>query len=398
MKSAIAITQEIDDLELASKELASQIKEKLNPCSKSIGIAYCDADVDVAKFGELMHAELDIDIVGTTTTATVERNTGYSDTGITLCVLTSEDVSLSIGYADDLNNDNYAESIRNAYNDVCGNIQEKPGLILAFAPYIADLTSENYVEVLDESSGGTPVFGGIATDHWELQHQKVFFNGKAFSRGLVFVLLRGNIKPVFAMRHSFGGGVERKGKITESSGNLIHKVGEQTFKEYLAEIVPVPDEDLVIYHFQSTPFVVELPDYDHNEQPVVRALCTIDHKTGAGGFLSKMPEGSLIHMNVIQKENLIESCSGAMEDIVKEMTADTNYEYSIIFISTCNARHILMSGTHDLESNIINEMLKSCPSELNAVGYYGFGEICPTTSDNKTINRFHNISFAVCAI
>jgi len=398
MKSAIAITQEIDNLELASKELASQIREKLRPCSKSIGIAYCDADVDVAKFGKLMNAELNIDIVGTTTTATVERHSGYSDTGITLCVLTSDDVSLAVGSVDDLSNDNFSESIRNAYKEVRGIIQEKPDFILAFAPYIADLTSENYVEVLDEASGGAPVFGGVATDHWELQHQKVFFNGKAFSRGLVFVLLQGNIKPVFAMRHSFSGGVERKGKITESSGNLIQKIGEQTFKEYLAEIVPVPDDELVIYHFQSTPFVMELPDYGHNEQPVVRALCTIDHKTGAGGFLSKMPEGSLIHMDIIQKDNLIESCSSAMDDIVNEMAADTSYEYSTILVSTCNARHLIMGGASDLESSIISEKLKSLPASLNAVGYYGFGEICPTTSDDKIKNRFHNISFAVCAI
>jgi len=398
MKSAVAITQEIDDLELATKELASQIKEKLSQCSKSIGIAYCDADVDVAEFSKLMHTQLNIDIVGTTTTATVERNTGYNDTGIILCVLTSDDVSFTVGFADDLSNDNYSESIRDAYKKVQNDIQKKPDFILTLAPYIADLTSENYVEVLDAVSGGAPVFGGVATDHWELQNQKVFFNGKAFSRGLVFVLFCGDIKPIFAMTHSFGGGVERKGKITKSEGNLIHKVGEQTFKEYVAEIVPVPDEELVIYHFQSTPFVMELPDYYINEQPVVRALCTIDHTTGAGGFLSKMPEGSLIYMNIIQKENLIESCNNTMDDIVKKMAADKSYEYSIIFISTCNARHLLMSGANDLESNIVSEKLKGFPDGLNAIGYYGFGEICPTESDDQVKNRFHNISFAVCAI
>jgi len=400
MKSTVASTSEIDDLESAAKELASQINEKLKPGRSSVAIAYCDADVDVAKLGELLRAELNMDIVGLTTTATLERRNGYSDMGILLCVLTADDVNFSVGCTGEPANDCFAESIREAYKQARAKIQSDPGLILTFAPYIADLTSENYVEILDETSGGVPVFGGVATDHYDLQYQKTFFNDSAFSRGLVFLLIEGNVKPVFAMEHHFGAKAEKKGIITKSTGNLIQKVGDQTFKDFVASIVPVPDEELVIYSFQSTPFVMELPDYEKNEQPVVRALCTIDHATGAGGFLSKMPEGSAIYMNVLQRENLRESCNGALSDIIGRVTENAGYGYSMIFISTCNARHLLMGDAKNLESDIISEKLNSLPPELNAMGFYGFGEICPTgtRADGAAKNRFHNVSFAVCAI
>ena len=400
MKSTVASTSEIDDLESAAKELASQINEKLKPGRSSVAIAYCDADVDVAKLGELLRAELNMDIVGLTTTATLERRNGYSDMGILLCVLTADDVNFSVGSTGELANDCFAESIREAYKQARAKILSDPGLILTFAPYIADLTSENYVEILDETSGGVPVFGGVATDHYDLQYQKTFFNDSAFSRGLVFLLIEGNVKPVFAMEHHFGAKAEKKGIITKSTGNLIQKVGDQTFKDFVASIVPVPDEELVIYSFQSTPFVMELPDYEKNEQPVVRALCTIDHATGAGGFLSKMPEGSAIYMNVLQRENLRESCNGALSDIIGRVTENAGYGYSMIFISTCNARHLLMGDAKNLESDIISEKLNSLPPELNAMGFYGFGEICPTgtRADGAAKNRFHNVSFAVCAI
>jgi len=400
MKSAVAITQEIDNLELAAKELASQIKEKLDFRRNSIGVVYCDADVDVSKLGELLHAGMGIDIVGLTTTATIERNNGYNDMGVLLSVMTADDVDFSVGCTGDLSKENFPETIKDAYKKARSKIQSNPGLILTFAPYIADLTSENYAEVLDEASGGAPIFGGVATDHYDLQYQKTFFNGQAFSRGLIFILLSGNIKPVFAMNHHFGAKVEKKGLITKSSGNIVQMVGNQTFKEYVSSIVPVPNEELVIYHFQSTPFIMELPDYEKNEQPVVRALVTIDHVNGSGSFLSKMPEGSMIYLNEFQRKELSESCKDTLSDTIRLMGENRGYEYSMIFISTCNARHLLMADAKNLESDILSEYLRGLPPEVNAMGFYGFGEICPTgkKADGTAKNRFHNISFAVCAI
>lgn len=400
MKSTVAITQEIDDLELAAKKLTSQVREKLTFSRNSVGIVYCDADVDVGKLGELLHAELGINIAGLTTTATVERNNGYNDMGILLSVLTADDVEFSVGSTGDLSKDSFPQAIKDAYKNARAKIQADPGLILTFAPYIADLTSENYVELLDEASGGVPVFGGVATDHYDLQYQKTFFNGEAFTRGLVFILLSGNVKPVFAMNHHFGAKVEKKGLITKSSGNFVQMVGNQTFKEYVSSIMPVPDDELVVYHFQSTPFIIELPDFEQNEQPVVRALVTIDHQNGAGSFLSKMPEGSTIYLNEFQRNELSESCKEALSNTTKMMRENQDYKYSMVFISTCNARHLLMADDKSLESGIISECFSGFPPEFNATGFYGFGEMCPTGKkpNGTAINRFHNISFAVCAI
>ena len=402
MKSKTAISHEIDDLEAAVEELSAQIMQGFDLCGNSIGVVYCDADVDVSGLGKLLQAKLGMEIVGLTTTATIERRSGYNDMGILLAVLTSDSIEFSVGCTGDLSNDNFPETIHEAYKKARSKTGKNadPDLILTFAPYIADLTSENYVELLDEVSGGVPVFGGVATDHYDLQYQKTFYNGEAYERGLVFVLLSGGVKPVFAMVHHFGAKVEKKGIITKSTGNLVQMVGDRTFKEYVSSIVPVPDEELVIYHFQSTPFVMELPDFEKDEQPVVRALCTIDHETGAGGFLSKMPEGSAIYLNEFQRSDLSESCNSALSDILVRMSGNKGYEYSMLLISTCNARHLLMGDAKNLESDIVSNILGGLPPELNAMGFYGFGEMCPTgvRTDGAAKNRFHNISFAVCAI
>jgi len=400
MKSTVVTTREIDNLETAAKELAAKVKEKLTLAKSSVGVVYCDADVEVGRLGELLNAELGMDIVGLTTTATIERNTGYNDMGICLSVMTSDDVEFAIGSTGDLEHGSFPSVIKDTYAKTRTAVSKDPELILVFAPYIPDLTSENYVELLDEASGGIPIFGGVATDHYDLQYQKTFYNGQEFTRGLIFILLGGNVKPIFAMNHNFGAAVEKKGKITKSSGNFVHMVGDQTFKQYVSSIVPVPNEELVIYHFQSTPFVMELPDFETDEQPVVRALVTVDHKTGAGSFLSKMPEGSMLYLNEFQRDNLDKSCKEALTNIKEQIAASKDYEYSMLFVSTCNARHLLMADDKSLESNIISEYLSDLPADFNSMGFYGFGEICPTgtRADGTAKNRFHNISFAVCAI
>jgi hypothetical protein len=400
MKSLVAITSEIDNLELAVQELVSQVKEKQTLGSNSVGIAYCDADTNVAGLGKLLHAELGIDIIGITTIASVERHCGYYSMGILLCVMTADNVSFSVGCTGELSKDSFSETIREEYTNARSNIQDDPKLILTLAPYIPDITSDNYMEILDEASGGVAVFGGVATDHYELKHQKTFFNDKEFKRSLVFLLIAGDVKPVFALEHHLGNKTEIKAVVTQATENFIQKVGDQTFKDFLSVVAPVPDEELVAFYYQTTPFIVELPDYEEDEQPVVRGLLTIDHKTGAGGFLSKIPEGSTIYMDLLKYESLGVSCNGAMSGIIREMDKNKDYEYSMLFISTCNARHLLMANTKNLESDIISERLKGYPSELNAMGFYSFGEFCPTgtRADGTAKNRFHNISFVVCAI
>lgn len=399
MKSAIAMTTEIDDMSVAANELAAEITKKLSLEKASIGLVYCDADVPVAELGRRLHEKLGIDIVGLTTSATVERNQSYCDMGIVLSVMTGDDVEMAVGSTGDMQKEDYAGQIKAAYAAARSRLSDDPKLILICSPYIADLTSENYMEVLDEVSGHVPVFGGVATDHYDLQYQKTFFNGEASGRGLVFVLISGHIKPVFALEHHFGAKTERKGVITKSTGNMVERVGGKTFKEFLSDMTSVPEDELVIFQFQSTPFVMELPDYEENEQPVVRALCSIDHETGSGGFLSKMPEGSRLSLNVLQRENLVESCKQALDQLTTKMRESPDYAFSMVLISTCNARHLLMGDVKNLEGKLITEKLSGFGPNLNAMGFYGFGEMCPTAvaADGTAKNRFHNVSFAACA-
>ena len=402
MRSATAYTEELDELELACDELVSSVKEKLEFGASSIGIVFCDADVNVAELGGLLYERLGFDVVGVTTTASMDRKTGYHDMGIVLSVLTADDVSMVAGHTGNMNKDTFAPLIREAYNDALDRLGTSPDFIYMCAPYLLEITSDNYMYVLDELSENTPIFGGVATDHYDLKYQKTFYNGEELPGGMVFVLFSGNIRPVFGLHHEFFGTTSlSKGLVTQSHGHIVEKVGERTFMEYIAEVGSIPHDDAARFDYQSTPFAIELPDYNQAEEPLVRALCKIDVKTGTGSFLSNMPVGTALSMNVIQKDNLKGSCTAALASIKEQMRASPEYAYSMVFVSTCNGRHLLMNSTKDLETTILQECFAGLGEGLNSAGYYGFGEICPTlvSEDRKKAkNNFHNVSFAVCAI
>ena len=399
MKSATALTLEIDDLDAASEALVSVIREKLTIERSAIGIVYSDADVDVAELGDKLHTMLGFEIIGLTTTAIFNRNSGYCDMGISLTVITGSDVDISVGSAHDINIDNCTEKMREAYSAARERLPQDPRLILICSPYSSNLSSENYLEALDEASGNVPIFGGVATDHYDLQCLKTFHNGSSYSEAPVFVLISGNIHPVFSMQHQFNAKIERKSVITQSSSNLVERVGDKTFIEYLSDITTIPDGELSLYHFQSIPFVMELPDYEESEQPVVRVLTGIDRETGAGEFLSKMPQGSKLSINILQKDNLAASCGETIDDLLEKMKQVVDYEFCTVLVTTCNARHLLLGDTKDLEANILIEKLTDMNPTLNAAGFYAFGEMCPTAADTggRAKNRYHNISFAICA-
>lgn len=400
MRSAIVLTEEIDDLDAAVKELVDGIHAKLELGRSSVGLVYCDAEADAGMLGQMLSDALGFDVIGLTVTAFMEREVGYCDIGISLCVLTGDDIDFAVGGTQAISRDRCVEQMRAAYTEARAKLPSDPKLIITCVPFITDITSETYVETLDEISGGVPVFGGVASDHYELMLHRTFHNGKADDSSLQFILISGAISPVFAMKHRFSADIEHKRVITEAEANHILKMGDSSFVSYLSMMTQIPDTETLVYSFQSTPFIMELPDYGEGEEPVVRALFSIDAATEAGIFLSKMPVGSRLGVSVINADDIRHSCSDTLDLLLSRMREKRDSEgaeFSTVLVSSCNGRYVLMGDRKDLEANILHEKLSAFDG-LSAMGFYAFGEICPTLrSSGKTRNRYHNLSFAVCA-
>ena len=200
MKSFIANTTQHLDARLAADELAEQI-EKNGLCKSSVAFIFCDIDCHIGEITALLHQRYGFDFIGQTVAGTIERNNGYSESGATMLVLTGDDLCLATGLTEVMVQDNALTMIQSSYENALQKIGQRPELIINCAPSCADILDETYVLGLDNASDGVPVFGCLATDHVYGRVDFVYINGTMIKNGMVFVLLSGDVKPLFSIKH-----------------------------------------------------------------------------------------------------------------------------------------------------------------------------------------------------
>lgn len=403
MRSAIVITEEIDDIEVAVDELVASVHEKIGEFGRSTAaIVTCDADVDVSALGQSLHERLGCDVLGMTTAAVIERRFGYCDLGISLAVFTGDDVDFSPAYVGVIKKDSFEDDISDAYRSARAKLPDDPKLILMCAPYIDGILPEKYIETFDSLSDKVPLFGGNASDHYEIKHQKVFFNGEADTDGMVFLLISGNISPVFAMRHHVSTCFERRGTVTKSVGNRVLEVDGESFASFASKIMLIKTDETDLWETAflrvNTPFIAELPDSVPGEQPVMRVLIGVDASDSSGIFQSETPVGTKLSVTQLTKDDLVKSCESTLELLEQRMEASPA-DRSALLIVSCNGRNQILAAVKNSEADVLSRALASRP-DMEAAGLYALGEFCPTAalSDGHMKNRYHNLSFAVCAL
>lgn len=401
MRSAVAVTKEIDDLEIAVDELVSKIKEQIEIGRASVAIVLCDPDVLTEELGSRLHEALGCDILGATATAVITRPYGMIDIGITIVVFTGDDVSFRVASTGPLTPETFDAEIRSTYRAACADAGTRPKMIILGAPSLRDITADRMMAVLDDEAGHVPIFGAVASDHYDYDRAKTFRNGESSDRALQVLTLFGDVEPIFSVRQCMKGTARIRGVITKSEHNRVYEIDGKPFIDFLSETTSIPNTKELVYYFQSMPFVIAPPDLEEGEQPLFRILEEIDPESGAGIFPSEMPEGSDLSARVMTREMMIRSCEETLETIFEKIRNNPNYEYSMIFTVSCNTRLLMLGSEKKMEMEKLHSMLQEhFGGNVNDIGFYSYGEICPTIirDDGSARNRMHSITFAVCAL
>ena len=162
MRSWVAKTEEIDDLEVAVEELKNGIPtEEL--LTNTVGIAYVYYDADFEELSKMLSETFQFPIIGVSAMALLDHE-GYLAYGMELLVMSADDVRFSVGMTDRLDKDNYEEKLEKLYDAMKGDIQEQEKLILAYTGKVVDADGDIYVKTFDKISGGVPVYGGMPSD------------------------------------------------------------------------------------------------------------------------------------------------------------------------------------------------------------------------------------------
>jgi hypothetical protein len=404
MKSAIATTFELDDARASAQELANTIGAQLELEEHSVGILLCDADADGAAISSELNRLLGIPVAGMTSLATFSTE-GYHEGAIVLTVLTASDARFTL-VASEPFDDSYEDEMADAYrralpadaagatSDATSDAAERPALIFAFCPTGEPFSGDKYANTLSALAHDAPVIGGVCSDDYDYERARVFLNGEEYTDSIVLVCLWGEARPTFSIRHVTSQFAERIRRVVEARDNIVYRVGDETFVEYLESFglrTDVPDP---LMAFTSYPMM--LTQEDEDETPLMRHIAGLDQETGAGTFIADVPVGALANICLINRDDIKVSARESMESLLTKMAEQPDYRYSTIFCISCCGRSVILGADSGAEGVILAEHL---PEGLVLTGAYCLGELCPTRyADGIAKNRFHNCSITFCAL
>ncbi len=384
MKSLQAFTEEIDDLDVAIEEIKKQL-DLSQLLKNTCAIINCSSEVDVEEFRDKLCKEFDFPFVGCTGLGMLSSE-GFSQCSISMLVLTADDCTFEIGMTGEIDSVEDMALISQEYNRIAAKTASRAGMIFAYTPWWKELVSDYVVRILDEASGGVPVFGGIASDDWAFDKNYVFNNEKISGTAVVMMLVHGNVKPVFTIEHSTTGLTNSHKIVTRSEDTKVYSLNDETATEYLAGVGITNPKDNVLLDYLATPFISTITTEDGDEIDVLRALVNINHAEESCSFIGSVEEGSELNMVLISKKDIEGSVKKAFDDIFEMIDKEKDYQYSTILCSSCVARYSLIVSDKNTEGKAYVNRL---PEGINVQGFYSYGEYCP--AKGKKFGKLYNI-------
>jgi len=399
MKSATAISYELDDITAATKELTTQIRDKLSFCKNTVAILHGQPDMNIAGLSGAISSELNCQVIGGTTAGgAVLTSEGYHELAVVLHVLTDDDClfATAISGSMDINPQN---EIHDTYEKAYRNLKEQdpqaePKLVISVASIYKSYSSDYIITDLSNLCAGLPIFGYNSADDFEFFKQQVFLSGEAGGDRLAIMLISGNIQPIFQTANLSGKQTLDKRLVTKSHDNVICEIDGKPAYEYIKDFPFIDDKTKVLWNYQ---FFIEMKNAADNDGILVsRALNTYNKDTGEISCFANVPEGSYIGLLYCDGKDVSISTEAGLKNFMTKLeAANGEYEYSTMLIASCSLRNMFLMNLKDIEGNLVKKII---PKNLTTSGIYAYGEISPTSiRDGKAVNRFHNATFTICA-
>lgn len=393
MKSFVNVTEQIDDFSITVRDLLAGT-ETLQ--KNTVGILYCYSDMDVAELASSLAKSASFPILGCTSIATMEQSRGFHDLAATLIVLTADDCSFAVAVTDPITPGNVAGQIEKACDSVRQTLGEEPKLLYALPPYILEIMLDEYSIGVNRCCPGVPMLGGLPSYNATGDRNLTIMDGEAYGDRMVLLAIGGDLRPVFSIQNVTSVDVNRKRTVTKSNGNVIYRVGDQTFTDYLRDVglsVESLTQGNTTITFVSNPVLVESANEGYS---FVRTLHEINLEEGSGTAIGQVPTGATISICTLQRNEIVQAAVAGVRALKEKMEAykGGGYQYSTVLAVSCIGRHLLMLPNNDAE---VNSILTEFPAGLSLSGFYSYGELGPQGAA-QTNNFAHNESLILCAI
>lgn len=256
-------------------------------------------------------------------------------------------------------------------------------LIISEGSYINGTELIN--ELIKQTNGIIPIFGGLAGDEYNFKKTIVGLNSDASVGKIVAVGFYGeNIHFGFGSEGGWSDfGPERE--VTESDKNILYKIGDRSaleiYKEYLGKYADeLPGSSLY--------FPLSMKE-NQDSEPIVRTILSIDEEKKSMTFAGNIPMGSTVRFMKGNIDKLINASFTAAEQINKTQTRQPE----LAFLVSCVGRKIVLGNRIEEEIEVIKEVFGD---KILIFGFYSYGEISPTL--DKVACELHNQTMTLTTI
>ncbi|MDR1124416.1 MAG: FIST C-terminal domain-containing protein [Elusimicrobiota bacterium] len=381
IKMLNAISSKIDEPEAAAAELLEQIKSHGGLLKNSVGIIACYYEFTETDILDLLHKNLQFDIIGTTVMGSA-TNAGCGMEQISLCVLTSDDISFSTSFSEVITKDNIEPTVKQAYAQARAKLDGEPSLIFALAPISREAMGDAVLQGLDSACGGIPIFGTLSNEtSLTYENASILYNGEKHQNKMAMILMRGEIKPRFYCTAISDKNIQKQAAVvTDSDGYFLKTINNIPLEEYLKTI------GVQIYGLAAVTTLPFLVDYGDGAKPVALSMYSISSE---GAYLGgKVPVGAKILFAEADSDSVIETAEITLKKVLDDVRQNGA---NGIFAIPCFTRCLLLSPESEKEMIKTKELIGGAAPFMLC---YSGGEICPVYGkDGKIINRFHNLTY-----
>lgn len=376
-------TTELDYPDVAASEISEALRaDSLN--GDCLGFVTCSGDFIATGVLEAVCSRLPFPVMGIQTTdSTVDEGEGGAQ--LSLMVVGGDDVSFTRAVSGPLDDDPVT-----GLADMCtqGMVDgRQPVMAFLFAPMVECINDENIVAVVDEATGGIPLFGTLSVDYLDGTYldNQVIFDGRAHGGRACAAFVHGPVEPTYVMAALPKNRILRqKAIITKSSNHILIEVNNIPVMQYLDSLGLVRDGKIPGIH--SIPFIVDDASAARPESRSVLSVTPEGHVICGG----EMREGMVLSLGAQDTDSVLETAGR----VVGAVEAHPNP--SAVMLFSCHSRSLALGLDVTAELRYVRERLAGETPLLMA---YSGGEICPVAAEDGVLrNMSHSDTLVACIL
>ncbi|MDR1411385.1 MAG: FIST C-terminal domain-containing protein [Spirochaetaceae bacterium] len=382
IKMLTALTEEIDDVGEAVSDLLGQLDLDNKCLASSLGIIHCFSDFVDSGVVKALSGKLPFDTLGCTTMS-ASTPSAMSQMGLTVTVLTSDDVKFASGVSAPVV-DSVNAPLTELYGKITGSLGGKPPLLMPFIPFLLKVGGDEFVEKLDELSGGIPAFGTVAiSNEPDFSRTFTFYNGESYPDSLALAAFGSGADPEFlSVSINEENILKQKAVVTGTNRNILQTINNMPAVKYLESIGLAKGGDVM--GIASMPFIIYLED----GSVLIRA-CFGAAEEGALILGGGVPANSAVALGVMGFEDVISSTEGKIKEAIKTAKDRGFLMYS------CGGRKLALGMQPLAEHEKAEECLGDTPYHF----VYSGGEVFPSRlGDGRMVNHLQNDSLIICIL